>query len=189
MSVIQENQRRESSDGPSGAGEGTPLIILNEVASFFSRMLGLALMVAVVVNFANVVGRYGFNEPLTGADELQVYLMIGMAFLGGLVAQIRRRHLRMDVLVRSFPPAIARLVNAAEALLTIAVTGLMTWVSWNYTIRIFLLGSRSENAGIALWIPHSVLAIAFSLMLLAAAVRVFEKRLGGSDPLSRSDRS
>ncbi len=171
MSVMHRNEIGESIERQS-----TALIILNEVAGFFSRMLGLALMVAVVVNFANVIGRYGFNEPLTGADELQVYLMIGMAFLGGLVAQIRQRHLRMDVLVRAFPPSIARLVNGAEALLTIAVTGLMTWVSWNYTIRIFILGSRSENVGIALWIPHSVLAIAFTLMMLAAIARLFDKR-------------
>jgi TRAP-type C4-dicarboxylate transport system permease small subunit len=185
MSVMQRNEIGEHSLGENGDSRSTALIILNEVAGFFSRMLGLALMVAVVVNFANVIGRYGFNEPLTGADELQVYLMIGMAFLGGLVAQIRQRHLRMDVLVRAFPPSIARLVNGAEALLTIAVSGLMTWVSWNYTIRIFLLGSRSENAGIALWIPHSVLAIAFTLMMLAAVARVFAKRVFDKRVFSR----
>ncbi|MBV8653661.1 MAG: TRAP transporter small permease subunit, partial [Alphaproteobacteria bacterium] len=80
----------------------------------------------------------------------------------------------MDVLVRALPPYVARLVHGGEALLTIAVTGLMTWVSWNYTIRIFVLGSRSENAGIPMWIPHSLLAITFTLMTLAALVRTVE---------------
>jgi C4-dicarboxylate transporter DctQ subunit len=179
MSVISKDKLDASRPNERARGtaeEGSVALAgLDSIASFFSRVLGVALIVAVALNFANVVGRYGFNEPLTGVDELQVYLMIGMAFLGGLVAQIRQRHLRMDVLLRAFPAGVARLVNGGEALLTIAVTGLMTWVSWNYTIRIFVLGSRSENAGIPMWIPHSLLAITFTLMTLAALARVCER--------------
>jgi C4-dicarboxylate transporter DctQ subunit len=153
-------------------GHLRPHDALGGVATFFSRLLGAALIVAVVVNVVNVIARYGFNHAITGADELQIYLMIGMAFLGGLVAHIRRRHLRMDVLTRHFPPAVARLVNAAEALLAIGVCGLMTWVSWTYTLKIFKIGSHSENAHIPMWMPHSVLAVSFTLMTLVGLVRL-----------------
>jgi TRAP-type C4-dicarboxylate transport system permease small subunit len=139
----------------------------------FSRLLGAALIVAVIINVVNVIGRYGFDHAITGADEVQIYLMIGMAFLGGLVAHIRRRHLRMDVLTRHFPPVIARLLQAAEALLALAVCGLMTWVSWNYTVKIFRIGSHSENAHMPMWIPHGVLAIAFTLMTLVSLAGLF----------------
>src|SRR5258707_10266841 len=101
--------------------------------------------------------------------------MIGMTFLGGLVAHIRRRHLRMDVFMRHFPPAMARLANGVEALLAITICGLMTWISWNYTIKIFRIGSHSENAHIAMWIPHSVLALSFTLMTLAGLVRLISR--------------
>jgi TRAP-type C4-dicarboxylate transport system permease small subunit len=146
---------------------------LDGIATAFSRLLGAALIVAVIVNVVNVVARYGFNHAITGADELQIYLMIGMAFLGGLVAHIRRRHLRMDVLVRHFPPRVARFLNGAEALLAIAVCGLMTDVSWTYTVKIFRIGSHSENAHIPMWMPHSVLAISFTLMTFVGLVRLF----------------
>ena len=154
-----------------------PQAALNGVASFFSRLLGAALIVAVIINVVNVVARYGFNHAITGADELQIYLMVAMAFLGAVVAHIRRRHLRMDVLTRHFPPPVARLLNGIEALLAIGVCGLMTWVSWTYVVKIFKLGSHSENAGIPMWMPHSVLAISFTLMTLVGLVR-----LGGKGP-------
>ena len=154
-----------------------PEAALNGVARFFSRLLGAALIVAVIINVVNVVARYGFNHAITGADELQIYLMVAMAFLGAVVAHIRRRHLRMDVLTRHFPPLVARWLNGIEALLAIAVCGLMTWISWTYVIKIFKLGSHSENADIPMWLPHSVLAISFTLMTLVGLVR-----LGGKDP-------
>jgi len=153
-------------------GKPNPQTALSGVATFFSRLLGAALIVAVIINVVNVVARYGFNHAITGADELQIYLMVAMAFLGAVVAHIRRRHLRMDVLTRHFPPAVARCLNAIEALLAIAVCGLMTWVSWTYTFKIFKLGSHSENAHIPMWMPHSVLALSFTLMTLVGLIRL-----------------
>lgn len=157
------------------SGKPIPQAALNGVAAFFSRLLGVALIIAVIINFVNVICRYGFNRSLAGADELQVYLMIGMAFLGGLVAHIRRRHLRMDVLVRHFPPVFKRLLDGVEALLAMAICGLMTWVSWTYTLRIFRIGSLSENAHLPLWIPHVVLAISFTLMTVVGLVRLVSR--------------
>ena len=149
--------------------------VLDGGATLFSRLLGMALIVAVIVNVINVIGRYGFNHAITGADEFQIYLMVGMAFLGGLVAHVRRRHLRMDVLTRQFPAKAASALARAEMLLTVAVCGLMTWVSWTYTVKMFRIGSHSENAHIPMWIPHSVLLIAFTLMTIVSVVRLFAR--------------
>jgi TRAP-type C4-dicarboxylate transport system permease small subunit len=147
----------------------------NGLADWVARLLGVALIAAVILNVVNVVARYVFDHALTGADEFEIYLMIGMAFLGGLVAHIRRRHLRMDVMTRHFPPIMARLVRGAESLLTIAVCGLMTFVSWRYTLRIYAIGSHSPNAHIPMWIPHSTLAVAFTLITLVEVTRLFTR--------------
>ncbi len=88
--------------------------VLGAAATGVSLLLGVALMIAVVINVVNVIGRYGFNQPIEGADEVEIYLMVGLAFLGALVAHIRGRHLRMDVLARRFSPPVARLVNACR---------------------------------------------------------------------------
>jgi TRAP-type C4-dicarboxylate transport system permease small subunit len=147
----------------------------DKTATLLSGLVGVALVVAVLINVVNVLGRYGFNHIFTGADDVEIYLMIFIAFSGGLIADIRQRHLRMDVLSRHFPPAPGYLVKGAEALLGIAVCGMMTWVSWNYTFKIFRIGSLSENAHIAMWIPHSVLAVSFTLMTLAGLARLFSR--------------
>ena len=149
--------------------------VLDGGATFFSRLLGTALIIAVIVNVVNVIARYGFNHAITGADEFQIYLMIGMAFLGGLVAHVRRRHLRMDVLTRQFSTKAASALARIEMLLTVAVCSLMTWVSWTYTLKMFRIGSHSENAHIPMWIPHSVLLIAFTLMTIVSVVRLFAR--------------
>jgi C4-dicarboxylate transporter, DctQ subunit len=142
------------------------------VATLLGRVVGIALVVAVVINVVNVLGRYVFNHALTGSEDLEIYLMIGIAFYSCVIAQIRQRHLRMDALSRHFPARFGRVVKGAEVLVSIAACGMMSWVSWRYTLKIYRIGSHSENAHIAMWIPHSMLAIAFTLMTLAALAKL-----------------
>ena len=146
---------------------------LAALANGVSVLLGLTLIVAVVINIVNVVGRYVFNSPVEGADEVEIFLMIGLAFFGALVAHINGRHLRMDVLARRFPPRGGRAVKALEALVAVVVCGVVSWASFNYTSRIWRLNSHSDNAHIPMWIPHSILTASFTLMTLVGVVRLF----------------
>ena len=146
---------------------------LGAAASAISVLLGIVLIVAVAINIANVIGRYVFNSPVEGSDEVEIYLMVGIAFFGALVAHARGRHLRMDVLASRLPPRVARVVNTAEALTAVGVCGLVTWVSFNYTSRIWRLGSHSDNAHIPMWMPHSLVTISFALMTLVGLFRLF----------------
>ena len=146
---------------------------LAALANGVSVLLGLTLVVAVVINIVNVIGRYLFNSPVEGADEVEVFLMVGLAFFGALVAHVRGRHLRMDVLARRFRPGPARAVKALEALLAVVVCGVVSWASFNYTSRIWRLNSHSDNAHIPMWIPHSILTVSFTLITLVGIVRLF----------------
>ena len=142
-------------------------------AACLEYALATALIAAVAMNVVNVISRYAFGESIIGADEIQVYLMIAMAFLGSAVAAMRHAHLRMDVLTRSVRPRTRAILDRIEALLTAAVCVLVAVVATQYTVRIYALGSRSENAHIPMWIPHSVVAVGFALMTLVALVRLF----------------
>ena len=60
----------------------------------------------MLLNFTNVLGRYLFGISLLGSDEVQVFIMVGMTFLGAAVVTRRNLHLRMDVLVRFMPAPV-----------------------------------------------------------------------------------
>ena len=78
---------------------------------------------AVLLNFTNVVGRYLFGLSLLGSDEVQVFIMVGMTFLGAAVVTRRNQHLRMDVLVQFMPAWLRLLLRIAEQLLLVVLAG------------------------------------------------------------------
>ncbi len=143
------------------------------------RVLGVALIVAVLYNFVNVVGRYVFGQTFVSADEVQIYIMVYIAFLGAAVAAWRRIHLRMDVLAQRLPRGVQAALGAAELALVIVLAGFVLYVSSGYVRQMAGLDARSQNAGIPMWIAHGAIVIGFGLIAALSVlqmVQLFRKR-------------
>jgi TRAP-type C4-dicarboxylate transport system permease small subunit len=138
------------------------------------KLLGLALIVAVLYNFVNVVGRYVFGRTFISADEVQIYIMVYIAFLGAAVATWRSIHLRMDVLVHRLPPRVQAALTIVELALIVVLAALVLYVSSGYVKQMAGLDARSQNAGIPMWIPHSAIVLGFGLIAAAAVLRFMQ---------------
>jgi TRAP-type C4-dicarboxylate transport system permease small subunit len=129
---------------------------LDWLARVIELTLAFAFIVAVLLNFTNVVGRYLFGLSLLGSDEVQVFIMVAMTFLGAVVVTRRNEHLRMDVLVRFMPEAVRVLLRIAEQVLLILLAGFVLSQSYFYAAQMLRIGRASDMAGVPMWIPHGV---------------------------------
>ncbi len=142
--------------------------------------LSLAFIAAVLINFVNVVGRYGFGWTLNWGDEVQIYIMIWMAFLGAVVASWRHMHLRMDILFKQFARPVQYLVRLAELAILMMLCALMLHVSGRYAWQMFELDRVSDVAQIPMWIPNSGVAIGFGLIAVIALMRLVRQLRSGA---------
>lgn len=136
-------------------------------------ILGLGLILTIVLNFTNVIGRYVFNKSILGAEEVQVFALIWMAFLGTAVVTWRNMHLRMDALSNRFPRKVRSALRVAELILCLLVVGYAAMQSWDYVGRMMMLGYESDVAHVPMWIPHAAVLtglVTIVLMLLAATI-------------------
>ncbi len=140
----------------------------DRIARVIEVTLALAFIFAVLLNFANVVGRYLLGLSLLGADEVQIFIMVAMTFLGAAVVTRRNLHLRMDVLVRFLPASARVALRVAEQVLLAALAGFVLTQSYFYAVQMWRIGRTSDMAGIPMWIPHATVAIGFTLILVVA---------------------
>ena len=140
----------------------------DRIARAIEVTLALAFIAAVLLNFANVVGRYLFGISLLGSDEVQIFIMVGMTFIGAAVVTRRNLHLRMDVLLRFLPAPVRMLLRVVEQLLLIALAGFVLTQSYFYARQMLRIGRTSDMAGVPMWIPHGTVALGFALMLVVA---------------------
>jgi len=146
--------------------------VLDRGARVIELVLAVAFILAVVLNFTNVIGRYVFGVALLGSDEVQVFVMVAMTFLGAAVVTRRNLHLRMDVLVQFMPQPVQLMLRIAEQALLIVLAGFVLAQSYYYAGQMFRIGRASDMAGVPMWIPHGLVALGFALILLIACRRL-----------------
>jgi len=138
------------------------------LAFWIERTLAIAFMAAVALSFINVVGRYVLGQTFIWADEVQIYVMIWMAFLGAVVVSWRRMHLRMDLLVNMLPARLRQWVSLLELATMITLSAVVLFLSGEYAYSMFIFNRLSDVAQVPMWIPHSGVALGFGLILLIA---------------------
>lgn len=92
--------------------------------------VGVVLLAATALVFANVFLRYVFNYALSWGDEVITYSLLWLVFLGSGVAARQGAHISMEALLTVLPARLQRsnaiVVNVVCALLS-AVVGFLGW--------------------------------------------------------------
>lgn len=145
---------------------------------------GAMLVGSVAINFANIVGRYGFSVSLSWAEEAMLFLMIGAVFLGAAPVGWMGRHIRMDVVVSLLPPRAREVFDILSDLVTIATCIVVAIFAWPVMTMLGELDQRSESANIPLVIPQSAVPIGLLLMALLIAVRLIAVGARHADVIS-----
>jgi TRAP-type C4-dicarboxylate transport system permease small subunit len=172
-----------SPDAPQAAESHPPSLGFHRLLDRLERISGVIFILVVMLNFASAVGRYAAGTPILGADEVQVFTMIWLIFVGAAIAAMRRAHLRMDVLTASLSPRLAWWRDVCETLLMLAACALMVGVSADFTLQIYTMEQKSDAAEIPMWLPHLSVVVGFVGMLLCSLLELktlLAQRLGSS---------
>ena len=133
---------------------------------------GALFLVAVVLNFVNVIGRYVFGMPVFWAEEALTFTVIWIVFLVVGTITYRGAHLNMDLVYSRMPAGLQRVVRIAIALALIVCTIYTAIQSWTVVELHYMTSGVTAGTNIPLVIPHSALLFGFSFMALAAIVRL-----------------
>jgi TRAP-type C4-dicarboxylate transport system permease small subunit len=140
-------------------------------------VIGVIILIAIAINFANIVGRYVFLAPLPWAEEVLVFLVIWGVCVGASAVTYDDRHLDMDLLVRLFSPKIQ---TALEVLKVAVLVGFCAFTLVN-AWAIVVLMARNEQvsiaAGVPMTVPYLAFVVGFGFMLLAAIAGAVERYL------------
>lgn len=142
----------------------------------------ICLISSVIINFANIIGRYFFSVSIPWAEEIMLFLMVGCVFTGCCAVAWEGRQIRMDVVVNMLPPRLRELVNALSELVLIAAAIAVSVFAWPVIRDLAAFDERSQAANFPLVIPQAMVPIGYTLMALLVAIRlivIWRRGVGG----------
>ncbi len=130
------------------------------------------LALSVLVNFANIIGRYFFAISITWAEEVMLFLMVGCVFTGCCAVAWENRHIRMDVVVGLMPERVRSFMALLSELLLLVTAALVAIFAWPVIQQLAVFDQRSAAANFPLVIPQLMIPLGYTLMALLVAVRL-----------------
>ena len=83
----------------------------------------------VAVTTAGVFFRYVMNSALPWAEEADRYLFIWLSFIGAAITMRHQAHIAVDIVVRSFKPALREWIAMLTHLCVLAFLVVVFWAS------------------------------------------------------------
>jgi TRAP-type C4-dicarboxylate transport system permease small subunit len=153
------------SDYPIGSLERAA----NSISNTLVRISMGMLLVMMLLGFADVLGRYVFNRPITGTLEIFEILLPGIVLFGLAYAQRVKAHIAVDVFYSRFPSRVQKIVGVAINIWAILFFAIVTWRSALIAIMHWHTGRRISNLpvpiyAIDLFVPVGALAICLVLI-------------------------
>jgi C4-dicarboxylate transporter, DctQ subunit len=155
------------------------MIAIRYLVACIQGVTAVLMLVAVAFNAANIAGRYLFFHPIASAEEIMLFLLVGMVFLGNAVVGFEGRQLRMDVVIQALPAGLRRACEAAADLATIAVCVTLIVLGWPAVQMLAEFDQRSEAAEIPMVIPQAMVPVGLGLTAFLVAVRLIASLRSG----------
>ena len=147
-------------------------------------LTAVLLLLAVALNFANIVGRYAFSAPIASAEEVMLFLLVGIVFLGNSVVGFAGKQLGMDVVLQALPARLRHGLEVLADVTMIAVCVALIVLGWPAIEMLAEFDQRSQAADIPLWIPQALVPIGLGLNAFLVAVRLVLRRPTSTSPIS-----
>ncbi|GAU81158.1 TRAP transporter small permease [Bosea sp. BIWAKO-01] len=139
------------------------------------------LMVGCVV--LQFFTRYVLNDSYAWTEEIAIYALIVVVFLGASMCVRASRHIQVDFIYRYLSPGMGRILSTGVDLLRIAFFGYATWLMYKYASLI------PDEMMTTIQFPKSIVfnavVIAFALMTLRSIQVAWQNARRGYSVLER----
>lgn len=157
--IIQENSNRRHIKLSKKSPEEFLIIVMFPV-------MCILILIATFTRYTSL-----FVEHFTWCEELARYLMIYIAFLGIGVAAKNNEHFKMTVFVSLLPPPLKNIVEFLSNLITVVFLGVMTYLSFKFVSRQYVVGQVSAALKLPMWIVYLSIVLGMFDMMVRTAVR------------------
>ena len=137
--------------------------------------IAVALGIASLLNVFQVGARYLFNISFNTFDEISVYLMITVVFIGVVRADALRENISVDILHSFLSKTTAGMLYRISDGLLCAIAFSLAYFTADSVIFSKMIGETSVSSlGVMIWPIMTVMPISFCIVGIRSGLRSFE---------------
>lgn len=128
--------------------------------------IGAALAFCAVLLFVNVLLRYLFRASVGWAEELTIFLVVWVVFVGASIAVRTRGHIAVDLLPLMLSPENRRRLQMLMLTLMLTFLAVFFYYSAGHTIRVYTFGQLMPALRGPMWLAYLAMPVGSLLMFI-----------------------
>jgi len=145
-------------------------------------ILGCALIGLMCLGIWNIFSRYVLGKAVLWADEITIFGVIVLTWIGAIVNAWRGSEIRMGIIVEMLPGRVRLAIDIFQQVIIAGLSLWVAWLSWGYVSRLFLFGMKSDAAQIPTWTVHISVTIGLAFIALISCVNLIQKLMRTFQP-------
>lgn len=129
-----------------------------------------ALAVLIIVTVGGVLMRYIVNRPLGWVEEVQLWCLVWVVFMGGSAVARHGGHIAIDAFIGLFPKMLRKAAYAITQIVTIAVLVFFGYYACRHVMQMYATERATNILNIPYYIIYAVVPLS-CLFLVATALR------------------
>ncbi|MCL1827858.1 MAG: TRAP transporter small permease [Oscillospiraceae bacterium] len=154
--------------------------VIRSISTAFIYVSAAALFLIAFLSFCDVIGRYFFNSPIRGAQELVELSMSVFVYMGIGMATRRRRLINVPVILEKMPIAAGYFFKTYAGLICCGISVLLCRQLGLSAINYYgELSSATQTFKIPLWPFYTTASVCCGLMALEMLARCIKDIAAG----------
>lgn len=100
---------------------------IRQIEDIFCNVALVVFFILMILDTADVVGRYIFNRPITGTLEYSKLLAVVMVFLSWGYIQAIKAHIKVDLVISRFSPRAQVITDFVTSFIFLGLFSLIVW--------------------------------------------------------------
>jgi TRAP-type C4-dicarboxylate transport system permease small subunit len=118
------------------------------VQRVFGTIAGLLIFLMMCVTVVDVIGRYGFNQPLSGASEITEVMLGTVIFAALPLVMLENGHITMTLFTDRLTPRGRRLQAPLVSLFSALILSVIAWRLYRHGLQLASYGEVTVFLGL-----------------------------------------
>ncbi|MDD7973762.1 TRAP transporter small permease [Roseinatronobacter alkalisoli] len=140
----------------------------------------IVFWVLAFVLFLQFFTRYVLNNSLGWTEEIARFLLIGVTFIGAVMATRKHSHIAVEFIYRWVPRPLRRVAQTSIDLVSVGFFAIMSWYSYQ-------VSGRTQQMMVSIDVPKSIVylivSVSFASMAFCAARNMIKHLRTGTSKL------
>lgn len=168
---MSDHLNEQSPSSPEGGSAKPPLQFhIEEV------LAALIMAILCLLTIANVLTRYFTNVSFAFTEEISVFFIVALTFIGTATGFSRKKHLAILFVVKKFPLTTQKNIETIGILAAIITFAVLAWYGTLMWLDDMDTGMTSPGLGIPQWIYTATIPLLSLLVLYRLFVLLFQQK-------------